>query len=60
MIDPATGWFEIVQYNYKQAATIANLVEQMWLCIYTRPTIITYDCGNEFIVHLFRNNLIDK
>ena len=26
MIDPATGWFEIVHYNEKQAATIANLV----------------------------------
>ena len=26
MIDLATGWFEIVSYNDKQAATIANLV----------------------------------
>ena len=28
MIDPTTKWFEIVQYNYKQAATIENLVEE--------------------------------
>ena len=46
VIDPATGWFEIVQYNEKQAAKIANLVEQTWLCRYPLPTIITYDQGN--------------
>ena len=46
MIEPATGWFEIVQYNYKQADTIANLVSQIWLCIYPCPTIIMYDCRN--------------
>ena len=28
MIDPATGWFEIVEYNGKQSATIANIVEK--------------------------------
>ena len=28
IIHPATGWFEIVQYNDKQAATISNLVDQ--------------------------------
>ena len=28
MIDLATWWFEIVQYNDKQADTIANLVEK--------------------------------
>ena len=28
MIDPETGWFEIVHYNDKQAATIENLVEK--------------------------------
>ena len=26
MIDPTTGWFEIVQYSYKQATTIVNLL----------------------------------
>ena len=26
MIDSSTGWFEIVQYNYKQASTIEKLV----------------------------------
>ena len=32
-----TGWFEIVQYNEKQAATIANLIEQKWLFRYPPP-----------------------
>ena len=31
MIDPATGWFEIVQYDDKKSITVANLVEQTWL-----------------------------
>ena len=26
MIEPETGWFEILQYNNKEAATISNLV----------------------------------
>ena len=46
MVDPATGWFEILHYNDKQEATIANLVDQDCLCRYPRPTIITYDCRN--------------
>ena len=60
MIDPATGWFEIVQYSDKTAANIANLVEQTWLSRYPRPTIITYDKGNEFLGHAFKNELIQK
>ena len=28
MIDPATGWFEIIEYPDKRSITIANLVEQ--------------------------------
>ena len=30
----------------------------MGLCRYTRPTIITYDRGNEFLGHAFKNYLI--
>ena len=58
MIDPATGWFEIVEYDDKKAATIADLVEQTWLARYPRPNIITYDRGNEFLGHAFKNSLI--
>ena len=31
MIDPVTGCFEIMEYDYKQAITIKNLVETTWL-----------------------------
>ena len=54
MIDPTTGWLEIVQYNNKEDATIENLVEQTWLCRYPRPKIITYDRGNEFLGHALK------
>ena len=56
VIDPATGWFEIVKYNYKQTDTIENLGQQIWICRYMHPTIITYDRGNEFLGHAFKNN----
>ena len=59
-IEPATGWFEIVQYKDKNAATIENLVEQTWLCGYPLPKIINYDQGNEFLGHAFKNYLIKK
>ena len=59
MIDPETGWFEIVQYNEKQAATISNLVEQKQLCRYPFPTIIMYDQVNEFLGHAFKNDLTE-
>jgi hypothetical protein len=57
MIDPATGWFEIVQIPDKRPMTIANLVEQVWLSRYPWPTEITYDRGNEFIGHDFKQNM---
>ena len=28
MIDPASGWFEILQYNDKRSITVANIAEQ--------------------------------
>ena len=34
IIDPVTGWFEVVQYDDKIAITTANLVETMCLCRY--------------------------
>ena len=60
MRDPATGWFEIVQYNKKQAPKIANLVEQTLICRYLRPTILTCNRGNEFLGHAFKNDLIER
>jgi len=49
MIDPATGWFEIHEYNDKKSITVANIVEQEWFSRYPWPTQITYDRGTEFI-----------
>ena len=54
MIDPATGWFEIHQYDDKRSITVANIVEQQWLSRYPWPTRITMDRGSEFIGHEFR------
>ena len=58
MVDPSTGWFEIIQYKDKQEAIIENLVEKTWQCRYPSTTIITYDCRNEYLGHAFKNNLI--
>ncbi len=49
MVDPATGWFEIHQYEDKKSITVANIVEQEWFSRYPWPTQITFDRGSEFI-----------
>jgi len=54
MIDPATGWFEIAEYDDKRSITIANIVEQQWLCRYPLPTQVIFDRGSEFIGHDFK------
>ena len=42
IIDPVTGWFEIVGYDDKKVITIAKLVETMWLSRYSRPIEIMF------------------
>ena len=59
MIDPATGWFEIHQYDDKKSISIANIVEQQWLSRYPWPTKITFDRGSEFIGHDFKDMIRD-
>ena len=49
MIDPATGWFEIHQYDDKRSITVANIAEQEWFARYPWPTQVTFDRGSEFI-----------
>ena len=50
MIDPATNWFEMKQLKDKYFTTVANLVEQTWLCRYSTKLIrITYNKGSEFM-----------
>ena len=48
MIDPATGWFEIVDIPSKRADYIANILEYTWLTRYPWPTEIRMDRGKEF------------
>jgi hypothetical protein len=49
MIDPATGWLEIVPVKVKDAATVANVVEMTWLNRYPWPQEIVFDRGTEFL-----------
>jgi len=48
MIDPATGFFEIVEIGEKTANIIANWLEIHWLTQYPWHTEITMDKGREF------------
>jgi transposase InsO family protein len=49
MIDPATGWFEIIEVPNKQTDEIANIFEMCWLNRYPWPTQIVMDRGKEFM-----------
>ena len=49
MIDPATGWFEMIPVEEKDALTVADAVERTWLCRYPWPQEIVYDRGSEFL-----------
>ena len=49
MIDPATGWFEMVRIPNKEAITIADLAEQTWFTRYPWPQKIIFDRGTEFM-----------
>ena len=60
MADPATRWFEIVQYSDKHVDKITNLVEKPWLFRYPRPKIMAYNFRNEFLSYAFKNYLIKK
>ena len=55
MIDPATGWFEIHEYDDKRSVTVANIIEQEWFSRYPWPTQVTFDRGSEFIGHDFQD-----
>jgi hypothetical protein len=49
MIDPATGWFEIVEIPDKRADVIANKLETTWFNRYPWPTEVIMDRGKEFM-----------
>ena len=63
MIDPATGWFVIVEihmfdleevtlgnYEYidKSSVRVSQLFNNTWLCRYQRPRKFVFDNGYEF------------
>jgi len=59
MIDPATGWFEIVQVPNARADFVADLFEKQWLTRYPWPTEVVLDRGREFmgeIITLLRDD----
>src|SRR5688500_15805739 len=58
MIDPASGWFEIHQYDDKRSITVANIAEQEWFSRYPWPTQVTFDRGNGFIGKDFTKMLV--
>jgi hypothetical protein len=43
MIDPVTGWFEIVEVTNKSATSIQDLFHNTWLARYPRPQFIVFD-----------------
>ena len=47
MIDPATGWFEVVQVKRRTAEVVAAAFDDTWLSRYPRPKYIGYDNGGE-------------
>jgi hypothetical protein len=48
MIDPATGWFEIVKAINKSGTSIQYLFHNTWLARYPRPQFIVFDDRGKF------------
>jgi hypothetical protein len=48
MIDPATGWFEIVEAKNKSATSIQELFHNTWLARYPQPQFTVFDNMGEF------------
>jgi hypothetical protein len=46
MIDPATGWFEIVRATNKSATSVQDFFHNTWLARYPQPQFIVPDNGN--------------
>jgi transposase InsO family protein len=48
MIDPATGWYKIVQATNNSVTSIQDLLHNSWLARYPHPQFIVFDNGGEF------------
>ena len=49
MMDPATGWFKMVQILNKTAAEIADITEKTWFTRYPLSQQVVFDRGTEFM-----------
>jgi hypothetical protein len=45
MIDPATGWFEIVKTKNKSETSLQNFFHNTCLTRYLKPQLIVFDNG---------------
>ena len=57
MIDPVTGWFEIMEIESKRADYVANYFKDRWLSRYPWPTRVIYNRGSEFLKKEFQELL---
>jgi hypothetical protein len=48
LIDPVTGWFEVIATPDKNAHTVMEAFNNMWLTRYPQPQYIGNDNGSEF------------
>jgi hypothetical protein len=46
IVDPATGWFEIVKATNKSTISIQDLLHDTWLARYPRHQFIVFDNGS--------------
>ena len=69
IVDPAMGWFEIIEVLYyniedvinnkdnyidKSSARISQLFNQAWLSRYPQPSKVVFDNGSAFKIHFMR------
>ena len=49
-IDPATGWFEIVEVHIidQSSSIISQIFNEVWLSRYPRPRKVIFNNGSEF------------
>ena len=59
MIDPVTGWFEVIAIRDKNAHTVMEAFNNTWLSRYPpRPQYIGFDNGSEFKAHFKPGQLV--
>jgi hypothetical protein len=47
-IDPAIGWFKMIEIPDKTAEYVMEAFNDIWLCRYPRPQMVRFDNGGEF------------